>query len=1519
MSKAGIYSNRGDGYQTLVALDRALSILEGADYEWIEIDSVNWTVDDVVVGKGDRPLICCQCKKNQPDFTAWSIADLGDEIAKAVQLMSVAAEPSIWFYSRSPFGELTKLKEYSISQPNEESYKNGLGRALAKADGQLTQTIGSPAISTYAFLQRVQFEVSPDVGRLEERLRIRLGSIATNAAAAYDALWRRLITLGARMGEGHNTSVQHRLSKEDLESVLHDAGALIVPRISFSDVKNAFTSVSSIGRSWRRDILGRRLENPVVSQTLKQIEKRSKSILITGIPGAGKTCAMLELQEELEKKARTHTDLVPIFLQSREFADFSTVQERVSLGLPEQWTDKVARLADETHVVVVIDSLDVLSIAREHSVLTYFLAQIDRLLLIPNVTVVTACREFDRHYDRRIAERTWDKVLTCGLLDWETVVEPFLTELGIEVAGVDKETRTLIQNPRELALFIELAQREGGFSIVTSQALAQKYLDTIIEADDSLGVSVLVAIEQVAEEMLKTRSLSIPRQRLSASREMERALFSHNILRQTDDGKLTFGHQTLVDVLIISGAIRRGTTLSQFIAGLPPVPFVRPSIRGFVTQLSAGDRVQLRRQLRAVLTGNYAFHIRRLVAESVAELKPLNEDWPLVRDLRTSHREIFQIIYSQANTIEWHLFWFKHLVPILRDTRSIDDFTMHVHRVSSWKNEDPTGIIGFWGEALKTEWIDRVRIANNIAMSLGDFDVQYLHLVSPLVNELLKMPRQEHSFLGKAIAKCIDAGAFDDEVLWRYIAGDITDSDLLDHELGDKLHCGLHEFGDRNDGFLEKRMGSSIRLLNLAVESVEVWSKKRIAKKGYWVAGHYGFLGHSSYEIVRNGVDFRAIDNERLLFDAIEDAVFLHCRQNTTWWKSNRERLSFNHEMVMRYFAIVACTQWPTANLNIVAKILCDKDLLEANLSYEVGNLIQSAYIFLSEDVQEDITQTILNLWTNELEDEKNRTWIAYSRAQFISAIPCYLRSPEAQEILSEMEKKRGPIDRMPDRSRGGMIQSPFSDDVLLQNSDFGVLQLLTHYTGYTRDIGVDLHLGGEREVGSVLKKASSRDPLRFLGLLSKYWNLISPRYCDDIVEGISQHLSYRFGDLQKDDNWHPVEEVSSGTLLNLLLEELERHPIHWHHSRAASNALNACAHVVENVHQAERLVFLTFGYFDMKEDNPISGERVDHVGQGINMVTGHIVESLMILKNRLEDKNIQRPITLASALRYFARQENPALRALILRRLAYLQYRDPELGWELFRSAMNPADEGMWRIAEPCLYHSYRNNFEKVKVWLDVLRDQGREDDLRTWGRISALSAFSNLLDFQEIFRDLAEINNTNAWHGVAEVWSHPENFKQFKSQCLAGIEAGLHIDNPFKSVVARKVIHLFRDKAPVVIVSNDIVRRCFEILEGEDKNKRGDVFGFHAWLNAVVHVDPDEALAVTETYLNYVARTNPYLYDHDNNLTQLLTRLFAEAEEREEADDGVMLRRVVALQDQMLRLGVDGINQWLTAAERA
>lgn len=66
MSVAGIRSNRGDGYQTLVAFYWALKVLSDLDFQWLEVDSINYSVDDVVVGKADGILIACQCKKIKP-------------------------------------------------------------------------------------------------------------------------------------------------------------------------------------------------------------------------------------------------------------------------------------------------------------------------------------------------------------------------------------------------------------------------------------------------------------------------------------------------------------------------------------------------------------------------------------------------------------------------------------------------------------------------------------------------------------------------------------------------------------------------------------------------------------------------------------------------------------------------------------------------------------------------------------------------------------------------------------------------------------------------------------------------------------------------------------------------------------------------------------------------------------------------------------------------------------------------------------------------------------------------------------------------------------------------------------------------------------------------------------------------------------------------------------------------------------------------------------------------------------
>ncbi|CAI8856294.1 ATPase_AAA_core domain-containing protein [Pseudomonas sp. IT-P258] len=1524
MSKAGIQSNRGDGFQSLVAFGWALSVLEDPDYHWLEVDSVTWSVDDVVIGRKDGGVICCQCKKNQTQFKSWSIADLYDELIKANEVLSSVPKSVVCFYSRTPFGEMAALREYSTNYSDVESFNANLGKAHAASNSSLKKLLESCAssISVFDFLSRIKFETTPDLERMQELLFERLRRLASNSSAAYNALWVRICQLGMRFEEGDNklSADFSRLTKSDVNELIVRAGAMLIPAMDVVEVKKTFESTSSIGRSWRRDIGHERLKNPILIEVIKAVEEKCGSILITGAPGSGKTCIMLDLQEELEKLADSRSDLVPLFIQSREFADLYSVQDRHALGLAEQWVGKVARLADDVHVVVVIDSLDVLSIAREHSVLQYFLAQIDRLLLIPNVTVVTACRDFDRNYDRSIAQRKWVKEFHCKPLDWDADVEPLLSKMRIDLSSMDSATRKLICNPRELALFVDLARTDGSFNVVTSQGLAQRYLRMTIQSDKNLGDSAIQALEDVAMEMLRLRSLAVPRQFFPAAERVLRALLSHDVLHEAQEGKLTFGHQTLLDVLVISGAVRRGMTLHEFIEGLPPVPFVRPTIRSFVAQLAAGGRREFRKQLRTVLTGNHAFHIRRLVAESFAEQLPCDADWPLIRELRNSKKEIFQVIYGKAVQVEWYGFWLKHLVPLLREESDADGLIRHAHRVSLWLVECPVGVLEFWQEILHADNLDKTSLINQMAISCKNVKSQDAPLLAPLLVELLKLPNSKSSFLGQALANCVSAGGLDDVVLWDFIAGDVCEADVLGYRLGKNLQCQSHQFGDRGDQFLLRRMQSSTQLLDLVVKSIEMWSSIKYQSRDIRSSGYRtGFLSDTSYNDDQCSSEYHH-DNERVLFDLLEKAVVSHAETDSLWWKGSRERLCFNVEGALRYFALRGCIAAPRSNLDLIEKIICDKGFLNSGLKYQVGVLIKCAFLQLDYNVQDAAMDAILDLHQGYADDVNGREYMVKEQSQLLACIPRHLRSEAASSIVLEYEQIAWPVEWLPAPGvKVRTVLSPFSYEVFLALSDLAVLKILEHYDGYVRDSFDEFMTGGEREVGWELREAASRSSMRFLRLLKENWDQITERFRDCIMDGVAVYLSCRFGNRKSDSNWQPTEEPDALKLMRDIFEELEGHSQYWQHNRVAASALQASAHIVTSFEDSFKLTVFASMFLTLDEESSVSGDNVDLITHGINMARGDAVEALMIMASRLKEDGCEWPVLLAETLYSFASDKHPAIRALILRRLPYLMQLDKNIGWKIFDMTMQEPAAGLWAIAESCLYYTYHRQFEIVGPWLLRLYVEGEGKDFKTWARISALAALSKNIDQQDLISKLRALENEDAWKGAISIWTNESNLRQCREFCLDGLNNILQSNSASCKNVAHKFTDIFRQVSPPVLVPLEFIENYFAALGSDSDRSHRNIYGFDGWLNAVSGRDPMFSLKVTQVYLAFAQHAGASIYDLDHNFTQLLTRLFSEAEEREESDKGEMLGMVVAIQDAMLALGVNGVSEWLEAAERS
>ena len=271
----------------------------------------------------------------------------------------------------------------------------------------------------------------------------------------------------------------------------------------------------------------------------------------------------------------------------------------------------------------------------------------------------------------------------------------------------------------------------------------------------------------------------------------------------------------------------------------------------------------------------------------------------------------------------------------------------------------------------------------------------------------------------------------------------------------------------------------------------------------------------------------------------------------------------------------------------------------------------------------------------------------------------------------------------------------------------------------------------------------------------------------------------------------------------------------------------------------------------------------------------------------------------------------------MILRRLPYFQSLAPELGWEIFHLALEESDERLWEIAEPCLYYAYHNQFAQVSLILERIVSSVTGKALETWGRISALAAFFDHVAIDDFVARLEFLGSADAWRGAATVWTDNENVAQHFEQCFFGLVAGLQQSGEIANVIAGEMYSLFQKSEPINYVSQEIVELYFSTIEQKQNDDRLDLYGFDDWLNAVSLHRPDDALAAAERFAEFVRHTNHPLYDFEA-FSQLLTRLFREAEEREESDDGTMLRRVIALQDGFLAIGVNGLQDWLRDAER-
>lgn len=850
MSQAGILSSRGDYYQILIATHWLIRLLrEPANIRWVDVEAITLPkstervmVDDVVIELINGKKIFIQAKKNQSEFKAWSLNDLKEELIKAKQQWKDQPTAEIQFVSRTEFGDLRKLNESATIHRDYRAFASVAPQNLKRILDELAAILSESDQAVFTFVSQLRFGPTQGFEDWERQNLTALAEFLPHAQAGIAVLQSLVLKEQGRAGSSDGP-----LTRSDVIDELEHHGLAPGPQKTESEIRHLFRQASGIGRPWQRDIAGRRIPTPYQQIALDAIEAHKRTILLTGGPGSGKTCILLDVVDEIEPRS----GIALLFIKADHYKKAKLESDLTAAGLPENVVGLCARMSEYRRVVVAIDSLDVLSLSRHHASLGLFLSLVDRLSRLTNISVIAACRKFDLKYDTQLRAREWEQSIEISNLDFETQVAPLLEEISVDPSSVPAKTRTLLTIPNILKLYVTL--REHGIfpTAVTSYELFEIFIQELVLKNTFLGVDALKLLYKMAEDQLSARSSTVPRARFAQKEEMVALLCSLDILTERRLGILEFGHQTWGEVLSVRSAIEQGQTLNEFIKSHTPLPFIRPAVRAFFFYVRTKDPELFSRHIRAVINDSAVpYHLKRLIAESFAELNPKKDDWGIIRELSDRHTDLFRRLMWKMKSSDWFLFLKEHWIPHVRGRAdSAEMLLTFVSRLSDWMNIHPVEVIGLWTEALTENWADKRRLRWTITRSLDEFKAWSTPGTRGLLDMLLSDHQNaEREFLGKPISLFVGDTNTGDDLLWSWITCDCEDPCRIGLHSQEDLHCQPHEFCSPT--FLLERLLASESLLNAAFASMIEWSRQRSEhysfEKTYFTGSYIILLGKES-------------------------------------------------------------------------------------------------------------------------------------------------------------------------------------------------------------------------------------------------------------------------------------------------------------------------------------------------------------------------------------------------------------------------------------------------------------------------------------------------------------------------------------------------------------------------------------------------------------------------------------------------------------------------------------------------
>lgn len=1525
MSRSAVESHKGDRYQNLVVSKYLAEMVDETSEQKIiriEIESTRVLegspieVDDFIIHDESGRITYCQCKKNQTARRNWNIHELGEELKKAWNLFKRANDiKSIDFYSQDGFGDLGKLAEEARIYPDVPSFiQAGIdGNKMMKSIYQKLKKeleVQAEDAKIWEFLRVLSLKTLQRE-HLREYTSLRLKSMATNSNAALDAILELVSEANAREeknGLEARCKSSSYITREDVLEKFYRNGICLAPQYSLEPLREELGIISSIGRScFLREIGGVRIPRPEVKEILQHLDAGCKTILLEGGPGSGKSCVLLNLVDHLEQNPESGYKVV--YLQTREF-------DGVTQRLDPDFVRKMARFAEHHPVVVAMDSLDVIAISTGDTAFRYFLNVLDQLRTVSKVFIVASCRSFDVEYDLRLRAIPWEKRVSIRPWDWNEDITPLFERWGWDASQVNDKQKCLLTSPYMLWIYHESRQQGMVPARSNDIDLLADYLKFSLsrKVGSASRKRIEKSLHEIAQKMVNLHRMELMEEQTDLEIEDIRLLKSLHILEKSGYSNLRFGHQTYLDLILVKTAIQQGKTLSAYVGELPPVPFVRPIIRTYFFYLRSHHPEQFRRELRGMLESRHtAFHLKRLMVSSFAEVHPEPNDQELVRYLFRSQNDLFFLFFRNIKQYEWFQFlkgdWFDEICQS-HDERWLGWL---VHQAGEFYESHPKEITDFWLNVLEFPWSDNENLKKDILHSLERHDTVYFNESFTLLEKILKCNWQNNyeSFgIGKILMKIPkreEKIEKYDDLLFSWIANE-CDQHLPEclETLQKNLRCSSMYFSG-NQSFLVNNLRSSSYLLGKCLDYIIQWVD-------YLYDSGENSDGLLDYCLSEYG-DLALLTREKnfsLLVMMVREACMEQSSQGKEWWTGKLPYLMENvgKNPALMFIVISSLLQNPGKYLS-ESKQLIEHCIFQEQFYfiYELGQLLKQISLYLDEVELHSLIDPLFDIYQNSDDQWKKERALTY-----LNVIPEPWKTPRII-VFIDGAKREGfsPHVYSPaneDRVTGGRILAAVSTERFLCFSEKGVLRILKHF----HEIGYQTYpLDHESpNIQYELRNAISMAPLQFDYLWKNNWMELDNHIRDAVLGGLSDHLRYLYGNTRA-DKWEAREKPDAQEIADEILSLVRGMGIFS--DRVVASALEACSFIVfenknlylEIIHHLKKFV----NYIDKN----VEGREGIHTGSVLNSPIGSAIQAAIVLVEKKRGRELfPEHVQL---LRDFAVTKNLSIKAFYIERMLPLLNYDREIAWELFNGLVTDnslyGTNGVYHF----LYYSYHQEIHLVTPHLKIM--QASQDDTigKNWGQLVALCYLGNQITREVFEEEMLSTGTEVSWEGALQVYlsnlkdNHDGESKNTIGKCLKGIQ---FILNSKPDILNGKINFLrlfnsseFQDHILIRVVKNILERKPSIFIK---------TYSFFSWMAKAASKHIDEIMEIMEVLsVNTVAED--WQYFHDQHLFVVITELFKEGENREITDQGQFLHRTLAMIERLQKNSVN-FDSWYDSVER-